>query len=129
LLFSGERPLWIQHKMRKAFLRRLSLHNLWVSSAENKSPRFVTDVLILGCPVAGTQRERLKRACNFWLEGESARDVKAPADFYERMRDICLLADTANEEALTIALRMFDDLLLEIDPPPAWYEYTKRWKD
>jgi hypothetical protein len=79
--------------------------------------------------VAGTQRERLKRACNFWLEGASARDVKAPADFYGRMRDICLLADTANEEALTIALRMFDDLLLEIDPPPAWYEYTKRWKD
>jgi hypothetical protein len=76
--------------------------------------------------VAGTQRERLKRACNFWLEGASARDVK---DFYGRMRDICLLADTANEEALTIALRMFDDLLLEIDPPPAWYEYTKRWKD
>jgi len=79
--------------------------------------------------VAGTQRERLKRACNFWLEGESARDVKAPADFYERMRDICLLADTADDEALIIALKMFDDLLLEIDPPPAWYEYTKRWKD
>jgi hypothetical protein len=58
-----------------------------------------------------------------------ARDVKAPADFYERMHDICLLTDTANDEALMIALRMFDDLLLEIDPPPAWYEYTKRWKD
>jgi hypothetical protein len=48
-------------------------------------------VFVLECPVAGTQRERLKRACNFWLEGELARDVKAPADFYERMRDICNL--------------------------------------
>jgi hypothetical protein len=55
-------------------------------------------------PVADTQRERLKRACNFWLEGELARDVKAPADFYERMRDICILADTANDEVLVIAL-------------------------
>ena len=79
--------------------------------------------------MADSQRERLKHACNFWLEGELARDVKAPVDFYERMRDICVLADTANDEALIIALRMFDDLLLEIDPPPAWYEYAKRWKD
>jgi hypothetical protein len=79
--------------------------------------------------VADTQRERLKRACNFWLEGELARDVKAPADFYERMHDICLLADTANDEALVIALKMFDDLLLEIDPPQSWYEYKKRWGD
>jgi hypothetical protein len=89
----------------------------------------VTDGLVLGCPVADTQRERLKRACNFWLEGELARDVKAPADFYERMHDICLLADTANDEALVIALKMFDDLLLEIDPPQSWYEYKKRWGD
>lgn len=79
-------------------------------------------------PVADTQRERLKRACNFWWEGELARDVKAPADFYERMRDICILADTANDEALVIALKMFDDLLLEIDPPQIWYEYKKRWR-
>jgi hypothetical protein len=67
--------------------------------------------------VADTQRERLKRACNFWLEGEFARDVKAPVDFYERMRDICILADKVNDQALVIALQMFDDLLLEIDPP------------
>jgi hypothetical protein len=68
-----------------------------------------------------------KRACNFWLEGELARDVKAPANFYERMRDICLLADRADDEALVIALKMFDDLILEIDPPQSWYDYKKRW--
>jgi hypothetical protein len=80
--------------------------------------------------VAGTQRERLKCACNFWLEGELARDVKAPADFYERMRDkICLLADRADDEALVTALKMFDDLILEVDPPQSWYEYKKRWGD
>jgi hypothetical protein len=78
--------------------------------------------------MAVTQRDRLKRACSFWLEGEPARHVKAPADFYERMRDICLLADTANDEALVIALQMFDDLLLEIDPPQSWYEYKKQWE-
>ena len=58
-----------------------------------------------------------------------AHDVEASADFYERMRDICLLVDTANDEALVIAVKMFDDLLLEIDPPQVWYEYKKRWKD
>jgi hypothetical protein len=61
------------------------------------------------------------------LEGELARDVKAPANFYERMRDICLLADRADDEALVIALKMFDDLILEIDPPQSWYDYKKRW--
>jgi hypothetical protein len=54
----------------------------------------VIDDFVLGCLVADTQRELLKRACNFWLEGELARDVRAPADFYERMRDIYLLVNT-----------------------------------
>ena len=78
--------------------------------------------------MADTQREPLKHACNFWLEGELARDVKAPADFYERMCDIRLLADRADDQALVNALQMFDDLLLESDPPQSWYEYKKRWK-
>jgi hypothetical protein len=79
--------------------------------------------------VAETERERLKKACNFWLRGESAREVRAPADFYERMRDICLLAETANDDAVLIAIQMFDDLLLEIDPPQAWFDYKKRWEE
>jgi hypothetical protein len=76
--------------------------------------------------VSESERERLKLACNFWLQGEFAREIKAPADFYGRMRDISLLAETANDEALLIAIRMFDDLLLEIDPPSAWFEFKKR---
>jgi hypothetical protein len=79
--------------------------------------------------VAETERERLKNVCNFWLQGEVAREIKAPADFYERMRDICLLAETANDEAVLIAIQMFDDLLLEIDPPQAWFDYKKRWDE
>jgi hypothetical protein len=76
--------------------------------------------------VVESERERLRNASNFWLQGESAREVGAPADFYERMRDICLLAETANDEAVLIAIQMFDDLLLEIDPPQAWFEFKKR---
>jgi hypothetical protein len=76
--------------------------------------------------VPEAERERLKNACNFWLQGELAREVAAPADFYERMRDIYLLAETANDEAVLIAIQMFDDLLLEIDPPQAWFEFKKR---
>jgi hypothetical protein len=79
--------------------------------------------------MAPAPRERLKRACSFWLKGELSRDVKAPADFYGRMRDICLLADTGDDDAVLIAVQMFDELLLEIEPPQAWYEYEKRWKD
>jgi hypothetical protein len=76
--------------------------------------------------VAETERDRLKNECNFWLQSEVAREIKAPADFYERMRDICLLAETSNDEAVLIAIQMFDDLLLEIDPPQAWFEFKKR---
>ena len=76
--------------------------------------------------MAETQRERLKNACNFWLQGELAREIEAPADFYERMRDIYLLAETANDEGVLIVVQMFDDLLLEIDPPQAWFEFKKR---
>lgn len=73
-----------------------------------------------------TERERLKNACNFWLQGEPAREVRAPTDFYERMRDIYLLAETANDEAVLIAIQMFDELLLEVNPPSAWFEIKKR---
>jgi hypothetical protein len=34
-------------------------------------------------------RERRQHTCIFWLEDEFARNVKGPADFYGRMRDIC----------------------------------------
>jgi hypothetical protein len=76
-----------------------------------------------------TPRERLQRACRFWLEGEFVRDVKAHADFFGRTRDICLLADTADDSAILIAVQMFDELILEIEPLQAWCEYEKRWKN
>jgi hypothetical protein len=44
------------------------------------------------------------------------------------MRDIRLLAETANDEAVLIGTQMFDELLLEIDPPRSWYDYKERWK-
>jgi hypothetical protein len=79
--------------------------------------------------VAEKERERLKNACSFWLQGEFAREIKAPAEFYERMRDICLLAETANDEAVLIAIQMFDDLLLETEPPQAWFDFKKRCEE
>jgi hypothetical protein len=50
------------------------------------------------------------------------RDVKAHEDFFGRMRDICLLSDTADDCAILIAVQMLDELILEIEPPEAWYE-------
>ena len=81
-------------------------------------------------PDPDIEKERLLliRACNCWLAGELIHEVTSPADFYDQMRGIRLLANSKAEEDLRKAQREFDALVVTLEPKvEAYMAYGKRW--
>lgn len=74
------------------------------------------------------RRERLQRACAVLLQSQFTGGIIKPKDFNDKIREIQMSAENSDDQGLEIALRKFDDLMLELRPDEACFDEGNKRK-